>query len=338
MAEQAETRSIGDILRQMDQEAEAAGDEVPEEVTPEKAEPAPEPPTETPAEPAPEPEPESVDLDSLADLAAHIGVEVADLYRLKIPLSGDEPPTTLGEWKDRVQALKQAERTSREAAALREQAETMAQARQREWAERIATLDAMVGEQEASLRRAYEGVDWARLRTEDPAEYAARRQEQAEAASRIEGLRERARQGVAAWQQQQAQEQQRQLEQVLAREHEALLASVPEWRDPTKARDGKQQVAKWLADQGFGDAEIAGLVDHRAVLVARKAMLYDEIQRAKPKAQSKVQVRLGSKVLTPSPRQTPDQARDEERREALSTLKKSGSSKDFGKVLRILGV
>jgi hypothetical protein len=286
----------------------------------------------------PEPEVETLEVESLHDLAKHLGLDPSDLYKLRVPLADGEEPVTLGEWKDRVQELKRAERASKEAVSLREKAQAEGAEYQRQWHERLAFMDALAKEEEARILAADRATDWDSLRLSDPAEYAARRQEQMERQQRLEGLRQRARESVATYQRTEAQAAQDRYQQVLAKEQEALLSALPDWRDPEKAKTEKGKLIDYLTAIGFGQQEIAGLADHRAVLLARNAMLYEEMQKSRKSAQGKVQVKIGSKVITPAPRQTPDQAKDEEKREAMAKLKKSGNRADFGKVLKILGV
>lgn len=64
-------------------------------------------------------------------------------------------------------------------------------------------------------------------------------------------------------------------------ESKALLSRLPEWRDDGKAAAEKQAITRNLAGYGFQAAEIAQLMDHRMVLVARDAMKWRELQAAK---------------------------------------------------------
>ncbi len=343
MAEQA--KSIGELLRALDEQGAEEADDGLQEGQEEEQVAAPEPAPEGEEAKAKEPEPapeveeeaKTLEVENLHDLAEHLGVEVADLYKLKVPLSDGEA-LTLGEWKDRVQDLRRAETARKEASEARKRLQDEEVAFRANWQERIATVEALAKEEEARLTRAFQDTRWDELRATDPAEYAARRQELNEQYARLEGLRAKTRESVRQYQDEQASKQQEWLKATLQREQEALLNALPDWRDPEKAKAGKAQLIEYLASAGFGEQEIANLVDHRAVVLARKAMLYEEIQRAKPKAQTKVQAKIGTKVLSPSARVTPDQSKDIEKRDAMERLKKTGDRKDFGKLLRILGV
>jgi hypothetical protein len=67
----------------------------------------------------------------------------------------------------------------------------------------------------------------------------------------------------------------------LRAEEQALLAKLPQWRNSEQAAREKSALVQYLADNGFNQDEIAGIMDHRALLVTRKAWLYDQLQAQK---------------------------------------------------------
>lgn len=67
-------------------------------------------------------------------------------------------------------------------------------------------------------------------------------------------------------------------------QREQLLAKVPEWQDEAKAKAEVAQLKDYLAQQGY-ESMGEEFTDHRAVILARKAMQYDAlIARAKEAA------------------------------------------------------
>ena len=103
-------------------------------------------------------------------------------------------------------------------------------------------------------------------------------------------------------------------QQRLAAEQSALLNKLPEWRNTEQATKEQREIANTLAQSyGFNEAEIAGLVDHRMVMVARDAMKYRMLQANKT---AKVQqVRTAPPVIKPGAQQ------DKVKVEARSDLK-----------------
>ena len=103
-------------------------------------------------------------------------------------------------------------------------------------------------------------------------------------------------------------------QQRLAAEQAALLNKLPEWRNTEQATKEQREIANTLAQSyGFNEAEIAGLVDHRMVMVARDAMKWRLLQAGKT---AKVQqVRTAPPVVKPGAQQ------DKGKVEARSDLK-----------------
>ena len=93
-----------------------------------------------------------------------------------------------------------------------------------------------------------------------------------------------------------------------------MLNKLPEWRNTEQATKEQREIANTLAQSyGFNEAEIAGLVDHRMVMVARDAMKYRMLQANKT---AKVQqVRTAPPVIKPGAQQ------DKGKVEARSDLK-----------------
>lgn len=124
----------------------------------------------------------------------------------------------------------------------------------------------------------------AKLIEEDPQEYL--RQQAA--------MNQRAAQLQQAMQQRQAlQVRQSEAEQAKQREwrkaeREKLLEKLPHWADEKKAQPEQQEIAEYLSEVGYTVDELNELVDHRALLVARDAAKYRQMQRAKEKRSREV--------------------------------------------------
>lgn len=118
---------------------------------------------------------------------------------------------------------------------------------------------------------------------------------------------------------QQQQEQQALVRAHIAREHQALERAWPEFaKDETKA-----QLRSTLKDvYGFSDEEIAGIPDHRQMLVIRDAIKFRELQAAQEKA-VKV-VRSKPKLVKGAARNTTD-PKASARSNAMAKLQATGS-------------
>ena len=77
------------------------------------------------------------------------------------------------------------------------------------------------------------------------------------------------------------QNQAKAVQQMREAEFATLLAKLPEWRNSEKAQAEQRSIAKNLTYYGYNEAEIDSLMDHRAVLVARDAVKWRELQASK---------------------------------------------------------
>jgi|TARA_B100000315_G_scaffold160086_1_gene148615 hypothetical protein len=116
-------------------------------------------------------------------------------------------------------------------------------------------------------------VDWDSLKETNPIEYVTKREEYRELQERIQSMQHEQH----AVQQKQAEDAKQLHAQTLHQEHKLLVDALPEWGDPEKQREIGLGLRDYARNQGFADQEISDLVDHRSLLVLRKAMLYDKL-------------------------------------------------------------
>lgn len=75
----------------------------------------------------------------------------------------------------------------------------------------------------------------------------------------------------------------------VAQEHEKALAAIPAWKDPKTAESEKKAIASFLIEKaGYTPKEVGSLADYRALVIARKAFLYDQLMGKKPEVERKV--------------------------------------------------
>jgi hypothetical protein len=180
-----------------------------------------------------------------------------------------------------------ARRESQREALVTQRSQEAAEARRAFEGERQAVM-AQRGEYLSGLQKmmvlaapeaaALSNVDWVAVQAHSPAEYT-RLQAMREALrgrlSAIEGEFQQHSQAIAY-------EQQQALGALVAREHTALNTAVPDFGDQVKGTQLRKDLSTYLQDKGgFTPQEIGQAYDHRLVLLAHKAMLYDrQIQNA----------------------------------------------------------
>jgi hypothetical protein len=167
-------------------------------------------------------------------------------------------------------------------------------------------------------------IDWDALLQQDPVEYL---KQQALAQKRQAALQQNYQEQQKVNAQFQA-EQQKAYVQTLEDQSRLLLDKIPEWRDAKKASEDKTALRNYLLENGYDKQSVESVADARAVVLALKAMKYDQTM-AKAQAAAKKVSSLPTKVERPGNGKSLDQ-----RSTAFQRLSKSGSVDDAAAVFR----
>ena len=278
---------------------------------------------------------DAVVIERTEDLARYLNIDAADLYALKIPVTsteGHRQEVSLGDIKDSYQAVEAANKAKEQAKQEYEAMTQRLQAFEQEVEQAKVQTQTFLNAAHQEMMAEYNAIDWNKLKVEDPMKFAVMRQEFGERNGRIQQLGQQAEQTL---QQQKAQlqaQQESQLSMVLQREQAALFDAIPEWRNEETAKAEKSKVSEYLLNVGYSAPEIEAARDHRAIALARKAMLWDAHQKKGDAAKKKV-LRIGKKVLKPGARQgkaEQTQQRDEQLR---NQMRQSGGTVDAAAAL-----
>lgn len=137
---------------------------------------------------------------------------------------------------------------------------------------------------------------------------------------------------LQAIQQQEQQEQQQAARDNQARQVEAIRKALPAWKDEAVMKKEVGEIKSWLHGQGFTDADLAGMQDHRMVLLARSAMQYDQLQKRAKETATQV-AKVPPKVAAPGRQPI---APTDGRTVAMKRLSASGSVTDAASALSLL--
>ena len=127
---------------------------------------------------------------------------------------------------------------------------------------------------------------------------------------------------------QQAQGQAKQVH--LQEQMSELQRAIPEFGDAKKAPKMKEKLVKQGIAAGYTAEEIGGIVDHRAMLVLHKAMLYDQMLEGNGDVQAKL--KKARPLMKAGAKKQPD-SMAKKRSKKMSQLKKSGSIHDAAALL-----
>lgn len=208
----------------------------------------------------------------------------AEPQTFTVKIDGKEVEVPLSELLNGYQRQSDYTKKTMEAAEQRKTADAERQQAQQERQEYHSKLERMAAQLEGALEQQSQ-IDWNALIETDPVEYLKQQQLfQQRQALYQQNMQERQKL-IQQHQTEQAQAQQ----SYLAKQQEDLLAKLPDWKDDAKAKAEKTVIADFLQKEGFDAEEISQLYDHRHVIVARKAMLYDQLMAKASTAAKKVQ-------------------------------------------------
>lgn len=255
-------------------------------------------------------------------------VEEAPAEGETVTIEVDGKPVTLNkaELADYYKnGLRQADYTKKtmEAAETRKAAEAEIAKAQAERQEYATNLQKFAAQLEGALAE-QQKIDWNQLLESDPVEYL---KQQHLFQQRQAAYQQNLQQQQAIQAQFQA-ESAKQLQSFIQSQQQELLAKLPDWKDPAKAQAEKAALSKYLVEQGFDEQSVAGITDHKAVILGRKAMLYDAMM-AKANAAAKKVSAAPQRVVRSGVGESP---RIDGRSQAMQRLGKSGRVEDAAAV------
>jgi hypothetical protein len=187
-----------------------------------------------------------------------------------VKVDGKEVEVTLDELQKGYSRTQDYTRKTQQIAEVRKATEAELQAvraEREQYAQLLSALESQV------QQVAQPNIDWDRLYQEDPIEWVRQREVMRENQEKSAAIQSEQQRLAQLSQQEQAQFMQQRLQQ----EQEALLAAIPDWKDAKKAAAEKALLVEFGQKIGFTPDELKSVVDHRAVLMLRKAALYDQM-------------------------------------------------------------
>jgi len=244
-----------------------------------------------------------------------------------VTIDGKEVEVPLSELKNGYQRQSDYTRKTMEAAELRKQAEAETMRAHQERQAYAANLQRMQVQLEGALQEQQQ-IDWQKLLESDPVEYLKQQHlfQQRQAAYQQNLAHQNQLMAMAKAEQEQAHQRH------LANQYETLLNKLPEWKDEKKLTAEKTALREYLVQEGFDTNEVSSISDARAVVLARKAMLYDQMISKASAAAKKVQ-----NLPTKMERSGTGQSQSLDKRgAAFQRLSKSGKVEDAAAVFASL--
>lgn len=268
-------------------------------------------------------EDEVVDADDVevdGDDESEVEEEELEETRYTVKAAGEEKEVTLEELMQGYQLGADYTKKTQELAENRKAVEAEARAIQEAkqvrdtYAQRLQAIEQFLTQGQDSPE------DLADMKENDPIGYAVKVAELTEKKEQLAQVRAE-QQRIA--QQQQAEHQQSMAQRV-QQEAQKLSQVLPEFSDPTKGEQIRNEIRNYGKSVGFTDNELSQVYDSRHVLMLHKAMMYDKLQKSKPAVNKKVaqapkMVKSGTKVK---------EGNRDIRKQQLNKLKQTGKVRD----------
>lgn len=170
-----------------------------------------------------------------------------------------------------------------------------------------------------------QGIDWNKLAQENPAEWAQKYQHVQNVNAKLAQIQQERKKLADAKQEETKVELKKKVDESV----ETLRTEIPGWSD-----DLYRKILGAGVTQGFKSDEVNAIIDPRAIKVLWKAMKYDDLQKAKPKVENRVQEKA-PKVVKPGAGEKPD-ANANKWNDGMAKLQKSGRTEDAVDLARML--
>lgn len=189
---------------------------------------------------------------------------------------------------------------------------------------------------EQQLTSAYQSIDWNTLRAQNPAEWSAKKQEFTDLVGNINQIKARAHEVLMSHVEQKNGRTDAQMQEHLSGERDKLLSVMPEFNDPEVAQKSLGAMQEFLVDTNnpyhFTPEEVAGVTDHRLIMMAIDAQKYRDSLKKRDVATKKVK-KLPKLVKTGAKTQSKAAAKKAAIDQKRVRLKRSGSTNDAAALL-----
>ena len=241
-------------------------------------------------------------IQSLSDLIAsqEWDPEWVDALEVDVKVDGKPAKATMSDLVRSYQIGQAAEHRLEEAKSKAKSIIEDAAARSKGLEGQYEVVAKLIEGAEALIDQDVKGIDWNKLREDDPAEYAAKKQEVADRREAVNKLKQEAGDSWRKNAETMTAERQEQINQLRQVEGEKLLTAIPEWKNEDVAKAEKAATINRALELGFTQEDVANALDHRFIVAIRDSALFRQNQAKSATAKKKVV--KAPKVMRPGPK------------------------------------
>jgi len=145
------------------------------------------------------------------------------------------------------------------------------------YASRLSSVDALTKHFEQQLISEYDNIDWEKLRSSDPAEYAAAKQDFSIKAGELQKIQDAISNDMTVRNEEAAKQQGESAQRYMKEQFDLMIGKNPEWSDETIRNTAKDSYKKFVSEQyGFKDQEFDSVFDARLIELIKDAKSYHE--------------------------------------------------------------
>jgi hypothetical protein len=199
--------------------------------------------------------------------------EKGNVLGIKTKVDGKEAVVKLNDlvagYQTNKYVTQKAQAVAAEKKAVHEEKQYVAQV----YTERLGNVDSLVDFFTKKLTDDYEGVDWQRLRAQNPAEYVALQHDFQQRATMVEQAKAAIAEDSARAMQERQQQDKQEQSAYLAKEFQMMIHRNPTWADAS-IRESSMKELKGFANAryGYSEDELSNVTDSRVIEVLKDAM------------------------------------------------------------------
>ena len=232
----------------------------------------------------------------------------------KVKVAGQELDVTLDELRNGYSRDADYRRKTEELSNRKKEFQSQSEKQRQDYSQKLNEMNQLLSNAQQELNTEMNSADLEALYEEDPTE-----------AARIEHRLRKKQEKLNYAMQKTQSEQKQQFDGYLQTEKTRLVNKIPDFADPSKASNLKNNMRSHLAKYGFNDSEIAQVYDHRILMLVNDAMKFGNLQNAKPNIAKKIS--KPSRMFSSGIKQDKNDVRSKASREKFSRLRKTGSMK-----------
>ena len=233
----------------------------------------------------------------------------------KVKVAGQELDVTLDELRNGYSRDADYRRKTEELSNDRKNFHSQSEKQRQDYSQKLTEMNQMLSNAQQELNTEINSADLEALYEEDPAQ-----------AAKIEHRLRRKQEMLNSSIQKTQSEQKIQFDGYLQTEKTKLVNNIPDFADPGKASNLKNNMRSHLAKYGFNDSEIAQVYDHRILMLVNDAMKFGNLQKAKPNLAKKIS--KPSRMFSSGIKQDKSDVRSKVSKDKFSRLRKTGHIKD----------